>query len=1117
MSWSASLLRYVSKRSLLLVIALALAVTPALVGALARAADVTIAVDGSTRYQTMDGFGVSANSEMWKGGQLKPALDMLVDQNGSTLFRVIVDMTDWEATNDNADPFTYDWTYYDQVYSSPKFQDLWATIAYLNSKGITNNIVLDFMGRGPAWLGGATLSSSKEDEWVEMVSSAAYYARNTAHVQFGMFAPDNEPDLGAGIEGIAMSGTVFADAMAKLATRLDTIGLTDLRLLGPDTATPNIYWGEMAAYPALMAKVDHLTFHSYTGATNGADADIKRTAPTKNFWMDEYSVFHDSFALLSQGASALLMWDGYDSAYFHPLLHGATYTPPNDAGNGPALVAYDNTTGVYSPRKEFYQFGQLYKFVPAGSQRVGATASGSGVSTVAFQDPATGRVTVVGENTSSRSLAISVTLTNVPMPGALQYFQTNGSSNLAAGAPVAVSAGTANVTVPSGTIFTLTGLPSDTSDTVAPTVTLTSPADGSTVAGTQTVAASAGDDVAVAGVRLQLDGVDLGPEVTVSPYATSWDTTTASNGSHTLTAVARDAAGHTASSSVTVTVQNAVASAGTLLLGTKTVQGAADSNPSGSAEAFSYTAAATGPAGTLSFYVDSGSSASTVKLGVYSDAGNGPGALLASGSVTAPTSGAWNTVPLTPQATLTAGVRYWVGLLGTGGSLSYRDTAAGSCSQSASGGGLTSLPATWSSGTPWPTCNLSAYVSAAAGPADVTAPTVPDGVAATTTGFTGITVTWQPSTDDVGVAGYHVYRGTKQVATTTDPTYADTGLTPGATYGYTVTAFDAAGNESVASAAAAATTVPDVTGPTAPTGVAQTGATDTTATMSWTRSTDDVAVTGYRYYLGSSTTANGTTTGTSATYTGLGCGLTYGVRVVAYDAAGNQSTDGTGQVTTTACPAQSALALDRQVTTHQTQRSSSITSAGLTTSGRNELLVAFLSSDGPRSVTGQSFSSVSGGGLTWTLRKRVNSRYGTSEIWTAPAANVVTGLTVTGTRSNGSYLGSITVAAFKGANLAAVGAVGGASAMKGAANASIVATRSGSLVWGVGNDWDNATARSVSPGQRLVDQYLGSDGDTFWVQSQNATTVAGQRATISDSAPTGDQWNLGVIEILPAS
>src|SRR5689334_7207918 len=118
------------------------------------------------------------------------------------------------------------------------------------------------MGRGPAWLGGATLSPAMEDEWVEMVSSVALYARNVAHVQFGMFAPDNEPDLGAGIEGIAMSATVYAQAMSMLAARLDTIGLSDLRLLGPDTATPNIYWGEMAAYPGLMAKVDHLTFHS---------------------------------------------------------------------------------------------------------------------------------------------------------------------------------------------------------------------------------------------------------------------------------------------------------------------------------------------------------------------------------------------------------------------------------------------------------------------------------------------------------------------------------------------------------------------------------------------------------------------------------------------------------------------------------------------------------------------------------------------------------------------------------------------------------------------------------------------------------------------------------------
>jgi O-glycosyl hydrolase len=540
---------------LLLASALALS-TLVLGGAPAQAAAVTVTVDGGTRFQTMDGFGVSANSEMWKGGQLKPALDMLVDQNGSTVFRVIVDMTDWESTNDNADPNTFNWAYYDQVYSSPKFQDLWATMAYLNSRGITNNLILDFMGRGPAWMGGATLTSAMEDEWVEEVSSAAYYARNTAHVQFGMFAPDNEEDLGAGIEGMAMSASVYADAMNKLAVKLDAIGLTDLRLLGPDTATPNIYWGEMTAYPTLMSKVDHLTFHSYTGDTNGADADIKQSLPGKDFWMDEFSLFDDSFALLSQGAAGLLMWDGYDSAYYHPLLHGATYTPPNDAGNGPALIAYDTTTGVYTPRKELYQFAQLYRFVPAGSQRIGATSSSQSVRVVAFRDPASGRVTVVGENTSSSGQAVALSLAGLTVPPAFQYFQTNASSNLAQGASVPVSGGSASVSVPGDTIFTLTGLPTTGPDVSSPTIRLTTPVYGAVVSGTQTVLATASDDVGVVGVQFSVDGVPLGPEVTTLPYAVTWDTTRFANTAHSLNAVARDAAGNTMRSSIAVRVSN---------------------------------------------------------------------------------------------------------------------------------------------------------------------------------------------------------------------------------------------------------------------------------------------------------------------------------------------------------------------------------------------------------------------------------------------------------------------------------------------------------------------------------------------------------------------------------
>src|SRR6059036_424217 len=90
-------------------------------------------------------------------------------------------------------------------------------------------------------------------------------------------------------------------------------------------------------------------------------------------------------------------------------------------------------------------------------------------------------------------------------------------------------------------------------------VTITSPASGSTVSGSTPVTArvSIVGSLLVAGVQFKLDGANLGAEDTASPYSVSWDTTTATNGSHMLTAIARDAAGNsTTSAAVTVTVSN---------------------------------------------------------------------------------------------------------------------------------------------------------------------------------------------------------------------------------------------------------------------------------------------------------------------------------------------------------------------------------------------------------------------------------------------------------------------------------------------------------------------------------------------------------------------------------
>jgi hypothetical protein len=93
-------------------------------------------------------------------------------------------------------------------------------------------------------------------------------------------------------------------------------------------------------------------------------------------------------------------------------------------------------------------------------------------------------------------------------------------------------------------------------DTTFPIVSISSPSAGATVAAVVTVSASATDNKGVVGVSFRLDGVSLGAEDKTAPYSVSWNTTTTANGSHVLTASARDAAGNTSTATATVTVAN---------------------------------------------------------------------------------------------------------------------------------------------------------------------------------------------------------------------------------------------------------------------------------------------------------------------------------------------------------------------------------------------------------------------------------------------------------------------------------------------------------------------------------------------------------------------------------
>ncbi|HEX3740985.1 MAG TPA: galactose oxidase-like domain-containing protein [Terriglobales bacterium] len=221
-------------------------------------------------------------------------------------------------------------------------------------------------------------------------------------------------------------------------------------------------------------------------------------------------------------------------------------------------------------------------------------------------------------------------------------------------------------------------------------------------------------------------------------------------------------------------------------------------------------------------------------------------------------------------------------------------------------------------------------------------------------------------------------------------------------------------------------------------------------------------------------------------------------------------------------PAFASIAIDANVSVNQNSAKTTITSPALSTTAGNELLLAFVSADF-LSGTNTQVSSVSGGGLTWTLVVRTNAQKGTSEIWRAFAIAPLSQATVVATLSH-SVLSSLTVLSFTGVNTSgtggagAIGAIQSGSAAKGAPTASLVTTLSGSWVFGVGNDWDNAVARTLGAGQSLVHQDLSSSGDTYWVQMEaTPTPLSGTTVTINDTAPTGDRYNLSIVEVVAAS
>jgi hypothetical protein len=319
-----------------------------------------------------------------------------------------------------------------------------------------------------------------------------------------------------------------------------------------------------------------------------------------------------------------------------------------------------------------------------------------------------------------------------------------------------------------------------------------------------------------------------------------------------------------------------------------------------------------------------------------------------------------------------------------------------------------------------------------------------------------------------------------------------------------------------------ATVVPTPTPPAAPSGLTATAALNPLRVLlSWTDNASNETGFDIQRATGAtgvfSTLATVGANVTTFTDTSVLPNTTYRYQVRAVNTAGNSAFSNIATVPTPSI----GLAIDATVWFDRNTVGNTITTPALTTTGPNELLLAFVSIDAPASGANNTVTGISntGGGLTWVLVRRTNVRRGSAEIWRAfaPTARSITATARFSLNSNAS---SMTLIAFRGTDTTgangagAIGATGTGNGASGAPTASLTTTRANSWVWGVGNDWDRAAARTVGSGQTKVHEFLATVGDTYWVQRRNNTTPAsGTTVTINDTAPINDRWNLSIVEV----
>lgn len=428
------------------------------------------------------GFGVNGQPRNWgtDGTTVKAALDLLVNDLGANLFRVEINRgeSDWEAKNDDSDPMNFDWDVYDPIFESKDFTDLWDYIRYLNSLGVTD-IELAAHGLLPDWMGGNSITSGKEDEFVETMLAVLLYARDRApepKPQFSLFSPWNETNYGPP-EGFSLQPRDGVPILRKLVDRMSQFPeLDDLQLVTPETAgeDDSVTWrGALLGDAVVSKRLQAIGFHRYSGHDVGHDwhgvtppqwmtefNDLAGFCYTTS-WDDGMQLAGNLFAALEAGAEAGMVWSDYDAPHAHQndewqsfgLLAGS-YQGSSDLCtkfmNPPSQSQLDAIT--YAPKPTYYAAQHFFAYVERGADVVPVSDDQNQLRMLGFRNP-DGTVAIVGQNEGfDGTWTIHIDGDN---PGAMGLWLSKENSYDKAGSTVTFKNGSASVMVPGYSMFSL--------------------------------------------------------------------------------------------------------------------------------------------------------------------------------------------------------------------------------------------------------------------------------------------------------------------------------------------------------------------------------------------------------------------------------------------------------------------------------------------------------------------------------------------------------------------------------------------------------------------------------------------------------------------------------------